>query len=200
MSLLAHQPHFVTASAAPTFVTTVNPISFADPANVPAATTSIKFRARLRHTPVPGAGTFLFAVASTTCDLSYSSGIFRVTVEDSTGLKVISQWNSPVVVPTDGQFYDIEFEGNHTTQAATITLNGVSTVKPFDVPGNGVFASNRKASLLGNSAGASNWPASDFEYLELYYNGVLRKRIQASDGAAAINADTTWKAGTGSVV
>jgi len=204
MSTTVYEWFDAAAPASPAFVTTVNPISFADPANVPASTTRIRFRARLRWVPAPGAGVLLFAQESTGCDLTVSGTVFRMTVEDGAGLAVITAFNTPVTIPTDGLFHTIEYDVDQVAQTATLTIDGTPFVKAFTAAGNGLFQSSREVSMLGNTLGSANWPASDFEFLEVFFttSGVetLRKRIQASDGAAAIMADTAWIRGTGSVV
>lgn len=182
---------FTTAAAATTFFT--HATYFASPANTPAGTTKITFRARLKMPTWPSAITFLFTQASTGCDLTtLATNKWKMVAENSGGTSVLNV-SSNVDLPAAGAWVTIEYEVDQTAGTATVKHDGV-TVLSGSVTTGGTFQSNRKVSFLGGTTGASLWPDTEVEYLEVYYNGALHKRIDASGGIAAINADA-WAPG-----
>lgn len=183
---------FTTAAAATTFFT--HSTYFASPSNTPAGVTKIKFVAKLKMPTWPSAIKYLFTQASTGCDLTTTAtNKWKVYAENSGGTSVLNVTTS-VDLPTAGAWVTIEYEVDQTAGTAFVKHDGVTVWNGTGVTQGGTFQSNRKVSFLGGTTGSNLWPDTEVEYLEIYYNGTLNKRIDASGGIAAINADS-WQLG-----
>ena len=169
---------------------------FVDPANVPAGTTRITFRAKIR---LPAGFTVhnLFTQESTGCDLQIrnSQGALNATVEDGTAAKTL--FDAAVGPETNrllaNTWHDVVFEVDQAAQEVRCTVDGVTRITPFTSPGNGVFQVGREVSFLASTAGANPVPpGTQFAELSVDFNGVRHKTI--SNDAATANADP-WKRG-----
>ena len=183
---------FTTAAAATTFFT--HATYFASTSNTPAGTTKMRFKAKLKMPTWPSAIKYLFTQASTGCDLTTTAtNKWKVYAENSGGTAVLNVTTS-VDVPTAGAWVTIEYEVDQTAGTAFVKHDGVTVWNGTGVTQGGTFQSNRKVSFLGGTTGSNLWPDCEVEYLEVYYNDTLHKRIDASGGIAAINADA-WAPG-----
>lgn len=183
---------FTTAAAATTFFT--HSSYFVAPANVPAATTKIRFVAKLKMPTWPSAIKYLFTQESTGCDLTTTStNKWKMVAENGGGTNVLNVTSS-VSLPTAGAWVTIEYEVDQTAGTAFVKHDGVTVWSASSIPTGGTFQTTREVSFLGTTAGGSLWPDCEVEYLEVYYNDTLHKRIDASGGIAAINADA-WAPG-----
>lgn len=183
---------FTTAAAATTFFT--HSTYFVSPGNTPAGVTKIKFVAKLKMPTWPSAIKYLFTQASTGCDLTTTAtNKWKVYAENSGGTAVLNVTTS-VDLPTAGAWVTIEYEVDQTAGTAFIKHDGVTVWNGTGVTTGGTFQSTRKVSFIGGTTGSNLWPDTEVEYLEIYYNGTLNKRIDASGGIAAINADA-WAPG-----
>lgn len=183
---------FTTAAAATTFFT--HATYFASTSNTPAGTTKMRFKAKLKMPTWPSAIKYLFTQASTGCDLTTTAtNKWKVYAENSGGTAVLNVTTS-VDLPTAGAWVTIEYEVDQTAGTAFVKHDGVTVWNGTGVTQGGTFQSNRKVSFLGGTTGSNLWPDCEVEYLEVYYNDTLHKRIDASGGVAAINADS-WQLG-----
>ena len=172
---------------------------FVAPANVPGGTTRITFRGEFRLPALPPSTNpnfaFLFSQESNGCDLTVNTnGAMAVTIEDSAGARVIND----VLVRPNGFFqintdYAVVFDVNHSSQLATVTINGVDYVVAFSTPGTGSFQNTRELSFLAGTAGQSLLPVGTrARNLSVDYNGVRHKTI--SNIGSEANADA-WRQG-----
>ena len=183
---------FTTAAAATTFFT--HSSYFVSTSNTPAGVTKMRFKARIKMPTWPSAIKYLFTQASTGCDLTTTpTNKWKVYAENSGGTAVLDVTTS-VGVPTAGAWVTIEYEVDQTAGTAFVKYDGVTVWNETGVTQGGTFQSTRKVSFLGGTGGANLWPDCEVEYLEVYYNDTLHKRIDASGGIAAINADA-WAPG-----
>jgi len=171
-----------------------DPTHFVDPANVPANTTKIEWRARMSYGTTLPSNTYIFAQESGGCDLRIlANGKLRAVAEDSSGAAVLNPTNDFGAQPNAGAFNDFILVVDMVAQEVVLTVNGASQTQAFQSAGTGTFQSNRELSFLASSQGGNSMPAdTTVEYLEVYLNDVLHKRI-AGD-AATVNADA-WHRG-----
>ncbi len=183
---------FTTAAAATTFFT--HATYFVAPANVPGSTTRLTFKAKIKMPTHPSAIKFLFTQESTGCDLTtLATNKWKMVAENSGGTQIMNV-SSNVTLPTAGAWVEIEYDVDQTAGTATVKHDGVTVLSASPTSG-GTYQTNREVSFLAGTTGASIWPDCEVEYLEVYYNGSLHKRIDASGGIAAINADVWQKGG-----
>ena len=182
---------FTTAAAATTFFT--HATYFTAPANVPANTTRLTFKAKIKMPTWPSAERYLFAQSSTGCDLRFATNNkWKVVVENAGGTSLIST-TTAVSIPAAGAWVTIEFDVDQTAGSVLIKHDG-STVYTGSITTGSTFQTGRAVGFLSNTAGSFMIPDCEIEYLEVYYNDALHKRIDASGGIAAINADA-WQLG-----
>lgn len=193
--------YFTTDTAAPTY--------FVDPTNVPAGTTHIQFKMKVRFNTMPANQARIFAQESTGFDVFFATGAdpdaTRLTLEDAGGTKKFSNHitqdsqGADVVLGT-AAWYEItgafDFAAGANGQWR-LTVDGTAhpAVDAASTAGPQEFQSNREVSFFAQSSGANALPGgTDVEYFEVYFNTTLHKRLAGSDGAAALNADA-WKRG-----
>lgn len=182
---------FTTAAAATTFFT--HATYFTAPANVPANTTRLTFKAKIKMPTWPSAERYLFAQSSTGCDLHFAANNkWKVIVENAGGTSLINT-TTAVSIPTAGAWVTVEFDVDQTAGSVLIKHDG-ATVYTGSITTGSTFQTGRAVGFLSNTAGVSMIPDCEVEYLEVYYNDTLHKRIDASGGIAAINADA-WQLG-----
>lgn len=175
---------------------TATPAYFADTANVPAATTKIVFKGKIRFPSLPGAVIKIFTQESFGFDLGMTNaGQLQATLKDGTNTILVNGINIPSAVLSPNIWYDLVYEGDQAAGTIKLWIDGVLRSLNF-TPGNGVFLSNREVSFLATTAGASPVPTGTFAAdLSVEFNGTLRKAL--SNTATTANADA-WKLGTGS--
>lgn len=141
-------------ATAASFHTSASGPYFLDPASVPSGVTGITFAARFRLPSLPAVGSYiLFAQAATGFDVELmNNGNLRITVEDGTGAKMLS--NHVFLAGLAGNtWYDLVCAANHAAGNLKVSVNGNVTTIPYTAIGNGVFQNNRALSLLARSGG-----------------------------------------------
>ena len=182
---------FTTAAAATTFFT--HSSYFTAPANVPANTTRLTFKAKIKMPTWPSAERYLFAQSSTGCDLRFAANNkWKVVVENAGGTSLINT-TTAVSIPAAGAWVTVEFDVDQTAGSVLVKHDG-ATVYTGSIATGSTFQTGRAVGFLSNTTGGFMFPDCEIEYLEVYYNGALHKRIDASGGIAAINADA-WAPG-----
>ncbi|PPB79666.1 concanavalin A-like lectin/glucanase superfamily protein [Albidovulum inexpectatum] len=173
---------------APSFATSASGPYFLDPQPVPAGTVAITHAARIRLDALPATSAILFAQAATGFDVELmNTGNLRITLEDGTGLRLISSAVvSAALVP--GVWYDIVVSADHGAQVCRVMVDGalIATL-PFSATGDGQFQSNRALSWLARNSGALQF-VGRVEYLKTWLSAT-------ADGSAP--ASTPYKVITG---
>jgi hypothetical protein len=169
---------------------------FLDDTNVPASTTRMQFKGKLKFpTGATLTGVRPFSAVSTSIEAAIQNdGSVNITVEDGTGTAVMSNVQvapASTVVLDSEQTWDIDV--NHVTEEAIVSIGASSTTTAFTVSGNGVFQTIRRVGFLARSGGTYAVPENtEARDLEVYFNGALHKAI--SNDPATANADT-WHQG-----
>ena len=196
-------------SAAPTVsasfftMSGIGPV-FEDPYNPPENTSKVRYRIRFR---VPSTVIFshtehrLLAQASTGFDIRMrnTNQIQLLSLEDTHPLDNKVLYTKPIMdgFPRDA-WIDLDITADHGSDELRILATGLpNTVLPYSRPSTRLFQTGRKFTIFGQTTTKNFLPAGiEVEYVELYYNDVLRKRIAGN--AAFVNADP-WKYGENAV-
>lgn len=173
---------------APSFATSATGPYFVDPQPVPAGTVAITHAARIRFDALPGTSAILFAQAATGFDVELmNSGNLRITLEDGTGLRLISAVSVPAAL-VPGVWYDIVVSADHGAQLCRVMVDGALIASlPFSAPGDGQFQSDRALSWLARNGGTLQF-VGQVEHLKTWLTAT-------SDGSAP--ASTPYKVITG---
>jgi len=186
----------------PIFTTSATGPYFTAPTNVPAGTTGITFRAKVRLPALPGASQILFTQNNIGFDVEIMNvGTLRVNVKDGAGVKTL---NGTLVSASllANVWYDIICAADQTSKTLWVTVNGslIATV-PFTTAGNGVFQSNRAVGCLARTGGSLQL-VGDVEFAKVWYSttgtGAAPTATpfkQIAGPASVANADA-WKLGS----
>lgn len=176
---------------------------FLDPVNIPANTTAIRhvFQFRIPASISLPSSSFLTSIASQGFDLRIiASGGGRVNLqklEDNTGAQMMGSTTIFTSIPRD-TWITLEVMADHSTDTLTATMTDASSVSlSYTGTSSGNFASNRKISLMSNTAGSFLAPAGiDVALLETHFttNGTESLRVQIQGDAASVNAHP-WRQG-----
>jgi hypothetical protein len=171
---------------------------FKDPANVPASTTRMEFKANIYPIALPGASVKLFTQESAGVELEMmTTGAFRLNVEDGAGTTVVAVTLGSANYSLN-QWQEILLDVDQVAGTASLTVNGDSAGSWSWTPtGSAFFQTTREISFLGTTAGLNTTPVNwQVEFAECYFttsgSRTLRKRV--SGDATAVNADA-WKLG-----
>jgi hypothetical protein len=168
---------------------------FVDPSNVPAATSSVRYRIKFRIPNTVAATTGSLArIESQGFDVElWGDRILNLEkIEDSAGTAL--EVNANLTVLSEDTWYELDITADHSADEYYWSLNGGSvTTTAYDAASTGTFSTAREVSFASNSSGINLLPEGvEIEFYEVYFNGVLHKRIAGN--AATVNADA-WKAG-----
>ncbi|SMX46496.1 hypothetical protein COL8621_03136 [Actibacterium lipolyticum] len=189
-------------ASTPFFTTTATGPRFESPTNIPANTTAITIAGRVRVPAASISNDNLFAFTSTTFDAQIlSSGAVRMTLEDSTGAKMVqAQSTADGVFPFD-QWVDFEIAADQVNGWLKVRLNGVEVSEFTFTPGSGLFTTSRKARVLYQNSD-SNQLIADVERVQIWYEATTDGSApttvpvkEISGDADTINADA-WMVGT----
>ncbi|WP_456386441.1 hypothetical protein [Profundibacter sp.] len=189
------------APVADTFATADAGPWFTDVVNIASGTSAMTMFAKIKHGYTPGSGDFLIDAASTTWRVeTLSTGKIRVSVEDSTGTKMLQAAVTPsAVIPSSGDF-EIGLAVDLVGQWCKIFIDGVEVHEFTLLAGTGVFTTIRKVSLLAGAAGGGSQIKAEFEYVKFWYSTTVdgsepagAPDFEVSDAATA-NAHA-WKLG-----
>lgn len=189
------------APATPIFTTGAAGPWFTDTANIPAATSGMTFRAKIKDGFVAANSDFFVDAASTTWRVEMlANKKIRLTAEDSTGAKMILNGYTTAILPVSGDF-ELGASIDLAAQWCKIFIDGVEVYTFALAAGTGVFVTNRKVSLLASAAGGASQVNGSFEYLKFWYSATVDGSEPAGapdaliEGPAATANVHAWKQG-----